>query len=173
MDLFTQTEPQYLGIRYRVQEIVEIFNKISVNPFINIPLPEYLASFPIRWNINQLYFIINSLDLRDKFHNYCFIIIDEESKIQDSFMIVKERHPNENQDKSDSHLSFNLLPFQDTEQNSAFMKELGENIENRVDLFDLVSSYIKKNYNLEKTVPVIFPYDIGSLIEPEKIPDPL
>jgi hypothetical protein len=171
MDFFEKADKEFLRARGGFAKIIAILNKISEDPFQDVEVPKDIVDFiPIRWDVNQIYLLIESLYHHKLFQDFCFLIIDGKFKIKDAFILKAEPQENINQIRQKTPVSFALHFFEDAPETTTFFSTLEQLISQEKPIKDHMDRFIKGNYGIQAIQTLIVPWNFKEMSKNLQLP---
>ena len=158
--------------RESFEEFISYLNKIAINPVekFSIP-PEIMSGLPLRWDLHQIYFLIENYYTHHPFSSISFVIVDDNMQILDFSIITTEfveELDNVGILQSFLQLSIEFIDISDSSQE--FFTNLQSHLDKHEPIQELIHEYLNKNYNLAPSRSLILPKNYKKIIS-KFIPD--
>ncbi len=163
--------------RESFEEIISYLNMVAKNPLENLSIPkEIMDGLPIRWDLHQLYLLVENYYSHHAFQSMSFITVDEKLNIIDLFIAkVEFIKVTKEKGKNSFYLHFikKIIKNSDINANQEkiqFFRDLNEKIKNHKPFQDILVQYLNKNFKISDTRSFILPLDYKKIIA-KIIPD--
>ena len=110
-----------IPVKDDIKELFSFMNKIALNIIDEIVIPDNLISgFPLKWDLHQIYLLLKYFYQIHPFHNYCYIIIDNDLSVIDIFQISTDKIEEKGKDSS-FNLKFNFSEIENSEKKASLL----------------------------------------------------
>ncbi|WP_371803836.1 hypothetical protein [Candidatus Lokiarchaeum ossiferum] len=158
--------------RESFEELINYINKIAINPIekISIP-PEIMAGLPLRWDLHQIYFLIENYYSHHPFSSISFVIVDDNLQILDFCEIATEFIEElDNIGNLQSFLQLSIKFIDKSDKFQDFFTNLQSHLDNYEPIQELINEFLEKNYSIATSRSIILPKNYKRIIS-KIIPD--
>ena len=166
-NLNENTEEEIIPVKNDIKELFSIMNKIALNIFDEIVIPDNLLSgVPLKWDLHQIYLLLEYFYQIQPFKNYCYVIIDEDLSAIDIFLINTDKIE-EGDKKSSFTLKFNFSEIENNEKKSNLLKKISLKIRDLKPFQGDLNEFLNSDENVSI---LILPTNVKKIIAESNIP---
>ncbi|MHA1563201.1 MAG: hypothetical protein ACTSPA_13875 [Promethearchaeota archaeon] len=161
------SDEEIIPVKNDIKELFSFMNKIALNIIDDIVIPDQLISgFPLKWDLHQIYLVLKYFYQIHPFHNYCYVIIDNDLSAIDIFQISTDKIEEKGKDSS-FNLKFNFSEIENSEKKASLLKKISSKIRELKPFQEELNGFLNSD---EDYHTIILPTNIKEIPVESKIP---
>jgi hypothetical protein len=163
----SEEEKNDIPVKNDIKELFSFMNKIALDIIDEIAIPDRLISgFPLKWDLHQIYFLLRYFYQVHPFHNYCYVIINDELSAIDIFLISTDKIE-EKKKKKNFNLKFNYFEIENNEKKTGLLKKISLKIREMKPFQEELNVFLNSDDDLHT---IILPTNLKEITAESKVP---